>query len=334
MEVETRRTSQSTKIRVANAPFNDQSGDIILRSSGDEPTDFYTSKSFLVHASPVFAGMLSLPQGDQTSTNNGPPVVTMHENAEDLRTLLLWCSPGLAADFPASLVQFYRYYTLADKYLLDTMKTSFRQSLIPTFLHSAPADVYMISRQLGWKKETTLAVRETLSYPLHQLVCETNSILLDTSARFLQDLLRYHHRRSEFLCHYTSVDYWCTYCTEENDELLKLFLPAEGTKCCCATVEQCEYDVENIFHVVAWWDDFAKDCSASLAQIPGFEKIPLGKLLCKASATTAKCQTCGPVALERLVTFLDNVKVTVDTLPPDQVRPSVNPLRYLQFTSE
>ena len=60
----------ATTAKLAQAPFNDLSGDIILRSGGDKAIDFYTHKFFLVHASPMFKGMFSLPQNGQSGSAN------------------------------------------------------------------------------------------------------------------------------------------------------------------------------------------------------------------------------------------------------------------------
>ena len=234
---------------LARAPFNDLSGDIILRSGGDKAIDFYTHKFFLVHASPVFKGMFSLPQNGQSgsaNTSEGPPVVSMCETAEDLCTLLLWCNPGTIPTTPTSTLKWYHHYRLADKYLLDSVKTALRESLITLFLQKTPVGVYVISRQLIWRGEAMLAVTETLSYPLHHLVSERNSIPEDISARFLQDLLGYHARMSRALSSLMSVDYWISEWhsnggADQDDNCFEHFF-VKGPKAKCCEVNRHEPD--------------------------------------------------------------------------------------------
>lgn len=50
-------TTPTNRTIIVNAPFDDLSGDIILRCSGENVTDFYTYKVFLIYASPVFKDM-------------------------------------------------------------------------------------------------------------------------------------------------------------------------------------------------------------------------------------------------------------------------------------
>ena len=84
----------ATTAILARAPFDDLSGDIILRSGGDKAIDFYTHKFFLVHASPVFKDMFSLPQpSDGQAGGASCPVVHLSDSPDDVRALLHVCMP-------------------------------------------------------------------------------------------------------------------------------------------------------------------------------------------------------------------------------------------------
>ena len=303
--------------KVADAPFNDiQSSDIVLRSCGENAVDFYTQKAFLVHASPVFKDMFSLPQDDQSKTSETPSIVATHETVEDLRTLLLWCNPGTIPATPTSTNQWYRHYILADKYLLDIVKAVYRKSLV-SFLRESPAGVYTISRQFGWKEEAKLAAEETLSYPIHKLVCETDSIPQDLPARFLQDLLKYHHQCSTALSDFMSLDHWImdwySYggVDYKDDRLKPFFLKGPKTGCCKSRRHDPWEDGASVPYTLVWWENFVKGCSASLAMIPDVEKIPLLELMCKATTKAAKCEKCGPIAPERLMDFFAEAKESI-----------------------
>ncbi|KAJ7281373.1 hypothetical protein C8J57DRAFT_1297412 [Mycena rebaudengoi] len=80
--------------RVASYPFNDESADIILRSSDD--VDFHVHKLILSLVSPVFKDMFSLPQGPDSNsgeTVGGLPVIRVAESQKVLHQILTWCDP-------------------------------------------------------------------------------------------------------------------------------------------------------------------------------------------------------------------------------------------------
>jgi hypothetical protein len=82
------------KVQVANAPFDDLSADIILRSLKSN-IDFYVFKMFLSYASPFFNSMFTLPQerGNQ-ETKDGLPVIQVEEDEQTLDWLLRCCYPS------------------------------------------------------------------------------------------------------------------------------------------------------------------------------------------------------------------------------------------------
>ena len=132
-------------IHLADAPFDDPSGDIILRCGTDRLVEFRTHKIFLAHASPVFETMFSLPQEHQgVAQTSDVPVVFMPDDAENLRTLLLYCYPGTTPETPSSLEELYRLYRVADKYALDDARVWVRNCL-PLFMERAPIGVYVLA---------------------------------------------------------------------------------------------------------------------------------------------------------------------------------------------
>ena len=145
---------------LADAPFNDVNGDIILQSSGAPTINFQTYKLFLTHASTVFTDMLTLPH--HQSQNGEPPVVIMQENADDLESLLLFCHPGAAPKPPTSLEHLYRLYRIADKYMMDSLK-NWLHKYLAVFMDQSPVGVYVLARKLGFKEEAKLAAKKSLS---------------------------------------------------------------------------------------------------------------------------------------------------------------------------
>ncbi|KAK7687859.1 hypothetical protein QCA50_009078 [Cerrena zonata] len=112
--------SSDIPAELAGAPFDDPTGDIILRSNGARKVDFRTQRIFLIHASTVFKGMFTLPQVD--IPDSGAPIVEMQENEQALRSLLLWCHLGAVPEPLASFEQLYNLYYIANKYMMDGIK--------------------------------------------------------------------------------------------------------------------------------------------------------------------------------------------------------------------
>ena len=183
-----------TTTQLASAPFDDPAGDIVLRSNDKQAIDFRTHKLFLIYASTVFKDMFSLPQGGRTNENAGVPVVVMHEKAEELRSLLVLCYPGMVLETPTSLERFWVLYLLTDKYMLDNAKVWLRGCLL-NFVQEMPTSVYLIARKAGWRKEARDAAKECLSHSLAELVSERHPIFQVVSAQTSQDLFLYHQER-------------------------------------------------------------------------------------------------------------------------------------------
>ncbi|KAH9942490.1 uncharacterized protein BXZ73DRAFT_97900 [Epithele typhae] len=75
---------------LADAPFDQPSADIVLRSA--DHVDFRAHRVILAQASPFFADMFSLPQASPPDAS-ALPVVDMSEDSKTLRRLLLLCYP-------------------------------------------------------------------------------------------------------------------------------------------------------------------------------------------------------------------------------------------------
>lgn len=315
--------------RIADAPFNDLGGDIILRSDGDNGVNFYTYKLFLIHASPIFKDMFALPQGELQTQNPGPPVVTMQETAGELRTLLLLCHPGLVPERPASMEQLYQSYRIADKYLLDM---TWVKVCLPVFVDQAPVGVYLLARKHGWKEEARLAAERSLSRSLPQLVMERYDPLVPSiTAQSLHDLLRYHQRCTDVLTQFFNPDGWVEdWCRGwyDPDSDMPTFLVSEE-ECCCS--ENVRFDVPQWLHTRSWWNAFMLDYSNALAKVPAVDKVPLPDILSKVSATASKCPRCGPVALEELSSFVYWVKQRAST-DLEHVRVSCSAFNSMQYS--
>ena len=290
----------------AEGPFDDPMGDIILRSSDE--VDFRTHKIFLVHASPVFKDMLSLPQGDKTTGDARPPVVVMHENAEEVRILLLLCYPGTALKTPESLKRLWKIYCLADKYMLDSVKLWLR-SCLKQFERWSPACVYLIARRAGWREEAKSAAERSLLHTLTEMTRSNHPILETAPAKHLQDLFRYHRQRSEILSKYMDPREWARnweFGRSHDDEHGKDVFMVSDKHCCLKIYHVPE--VQEVMpgyyvYVKSWWCDFMSDCSEALAQRPSLAGISVADISRRAVAVAAHCRKCGPVAQDQIENF-------------------------------
>lgn len=129
-------------------------------------------------------------------------------------------------------------------------------------------------------------------------------LLRTVPAQFLQDLLQYHFRTSTFLSSQMDPSSQIFKWTADPNAGVSFLAEKED---CCPTVEHY-FERDHSLYSRAWWATFASDCSASLAKIPNFEKIPLKEITSKAVTTAKKCPGCGPLAQSRLEAFFVEVK--------------------------
>ncbi|KAK7687858.1 hypothetical protein QCA50_009077 [Cerrena zonata] len=288
---------QPTKL--AAAPFNDLTGDIILRSNGADKVDFRTHKLFLIHASPVFEAMVSLPQGQTAATVGDVPVVNMHEDENELGSLLLFCHPGTVPQPPTSLLEVYTIYRIADKYMMDGLKGWLRKS-ISSFAEEVPVGVYMLARHFDWVEEASSAARKCLSHPLADLATYNDPVLRHLSANFLRDLLQYHQDCCDFLSNSMRPQHWIRSWVDAYDDTPFPPLQTASERCCSRL-----YSEEDGVYVNKWCELFLNDLGDALAIVPCFDKVPLTELYRKISKQTVGCPNCGPVALDGISSFLD-----------------------------
>lgn len=309
-------TEANATSRVADAPFNDPSGDIILRSSDADMVDFRTHKVFLIHASPFFETMLSLPQSQGAPTQESTiPIVEMHENPEDLRSVLLFCQPGTVHEPPTSLIRLNQLYRITDKYEIEGIKGWLRTCL-GSFTEKAPVGVYCLARHFEWKEEAQLAAKKCLSYPLFELKAWSDPILQEISPEFLQTLYSYHQQCSKFFRDAMSPGSWLW------QWYWSPFLPRFelSTEACCGFGEP--RNSNQWVYLRFWWDHFMSEYGEALSKIPCLNKVPLAEIFCKVSKETGKCTNCGPVALEQLFEFEGIIKAELSSKMEDMVRHS------------
>jgi len=138
--------------------FTSNDADIVLRTP--EPKIFRVHKNILSIASSVFRGMLAVPQSPPESTKEGecgPPVVDIHDSAEDLEVLLRMIYP---VAFPpiTDLDALSNAFVILDKYHTEGLQERLKPLLISsTFLATDPMRVYAIACRWGFTTEAAIA---------------------------------------------------------------------------------------------------------------------------------------------------------------------------------
>ncbi|KAI0690284.1 hypothetical protein C8T65DRAFT_101247 [Cerioporus squamosus] len=141
------------------SPFDGADADIIFRSADGE--DFHLYKVILAKASPVFRGMLTLPDPERRGE---PQVVSMSEDADTLNALLQFYYPMEHPVF-TSLGKLWPVIVAAEKYEMQFTMVILRQCLRSfKFLRTEPPlRIYAIACLCG----------------LHEIAREAARLLLD-----------------------------------------------------------------------------------------------------------------------------------------------------------
>ncbi|TCD69437.1 hypothetical protein EIP91_007562 [Steccherinum ochraceum] len=151
---------------VAQDPFNDDTADVVLRSS--DAVDFYVHKIILSVASPFFKQMFSLhqppsehpaneDQGLTVTVSGSPvPVVPISEGSATMDYLLRLCYPVTDPRLPTEVMIAAAHLEAAVKYELKEATDLLRNTL-RTFIAAEPLRVYVVACRLRLEDEASLA---------------------------------------------------------------------------------------------------------------------------------------------------------------------------------
>lgn len=147
----------------AGAPLDKAEADVIILSSDN--VEFRILKILLTLASPVFAGMFTLPQPKEyADQRDGLPIVPVTEDHQTVGALLRLCYPG---HVPAleNLVDVKDLLVAVMKYEMEP-SVSFLKGLLvsPKYLEENPVRVYAIACLYGLPEEANMAARATLHH--------------------------------------------------------------------------------------------------------------------------------------------------------------------------
>ena len=204
----TQAQTKAQEIKVAAAPFNNRSTDIIIRSS--DLVDFYVQKVMVAEASPVFAGMFTLhipepaspatalAQESQNHTfdsnvqlyRDGIPIVAVSEPSTVVDSLLRFCYPS----GPPELNKAGAICDVLDaarKYMMDPLANYLFKHFVSR-TEAEPFEVYALAASRGWKEEMKAAALESLKlqFPIGKYVPEMAVMRVEDYVR-LQKYHRY-----------------------------------------------------------------------------------------------------------------------------------------------
>lgn len=171
------------------SPFDDSDADLIIRSS--DGMRFAVHTLLLRKASPVFAGMLTLPRAgadDQT------PVVDLCEDSKTVLAMLQLCYPigGPALD---TLGELCALLDVCEKYMLDGPQQNLVRMHLHRFVEQEPLRVYATAVRVKSPPELArLAARRCLHKPLAAILAAAlPDEFRHVPAPLYHSLLRYDH---------------------------------------------------------------------------------------------------------------------------------------------
>ncbi|KAF8808665.1 hypothetical protein BYT27DRAFT_7188631 [Phlegmacium glaucopus] len=190
--------------RTASFPFDDPKADLIIRSSDN--IHFYVHKSLLSIISPVFEGMLALPDNTSQEVYDDRPYLTVSDHSRHLLCLLSWCDPRCERPSP-SLDNLTMTLEMADKY---DMKSIFiraqKQLLAHDSVESKPLRVFAIAIRFRLDDVARRAGPATLRASLSR--CHNYTELKHISAFALQNLHNYHYKCRAAVRAHLASDSW------------------------------------------------------------------------------------------------------------------------------
>ncbi|KAI8982747.1 hypothetical protein BD414DRAFT_83050 [Trametes punicea] len=273
--------------------FNFRDGDFILRSDcpyddklmcSAKSVDFRVHRCVLSAASPLFEGMLSLPQ-PATEDDQVIPIIPLSESSTVLETVLRLIYP-MAEPVIQSLDDIAPALEMSRKYDLSVPLDRLRRRLVaPDFLESSPLRVYGIATRFEFMEEARIASRA----------------MLHTS---LSDQIPH-----EDLKHITAYDYHRLIVLREQRarSAVELLRPPRELKCM-----QCNGRWPKIEDAPRWWSDYRERAVEELRLRPTSAVIFSLPFLQRSAQSG--CTGCAASILSSSW-FFDQLKRKIDDLP-------------------
>ena len=170
--------------------FDAPDTDAILRSLDGK--EFHVHRLILCLASPVFAGMFSLPQ--PTERPSQIPTIDFPESSAILQPLIQYLYPRSPPTIP-DLPMWEALYTTADKYSVEVVTQLLRKMLVHRFLETSPFRVYALASLWGFEDIAKIASTRTLTIDISKDFSREDAELMGGGA--CQQLYLLHFKRRE-----------------------------------------------------------------------------------------------------------------------------------------
>lgn len=296
---------------IALPPFDNAAADVILRSSGREPTDFRTFKLLLSLSSKFFSEIFTLPQppdanpsvySDECAYEARIPVIQMVEDKETLQLLLGLCLPISVHETPkfSSLHEIQMVQEAAFKFEMDGIQQYLRTELVsPHFIESQPFRVFSIAYRYGWDPEARKAARYSLR---HQMNVTYFPELEFISGATLYRLQEYHRMCGE---------------VASSRALLQPALAESHDAWTWVTCRKCPatWDASNnrdYTPVRKWWTQWIENVAKELQLKPWGESVRKWDLLRRAKLQADACPNCRTSAAEDLEMYSQILSVEIE----------------------
>ena len=272
---------------LADPPFNDPEGDLIIRSSDN--VDFIVHKWLLAYASPVFKDMFLLPQQGivgESDVKDGKPIVATTETADIWRTLLAFIYPSWISAAPElnSLEDALAVLQPSVKYMMEGVEKKIRAALVsPHIVDANPVRVFASACQHRLYAEARIAAKKTLRLPLlgRPYINEFENITAGT----LHRLQEYHQECGQAASKIASDLAWLERdsfvwfeCAECKGQRNGAWVTLSGNR--------------RIWTVSKWWLEYLVSAGKTLTDKPAGTTVVDPKLVDEAFGKASRCTTC------------------------------------------
>ncbi|KAJ7076993.1 hypothetical protein B0H15DRAFT_862761 [Mycena belliarum] len=281
------------------APFDDPSADVILRTS--DGMDLRVHRLACIARlqadvpSPVFRQMFQLPQ---PQCEPDVPIVSMTESALVLDRLLRFFYPGTEPTAPDDLEQLREILDVAlRKYDMASLAVLGRHYL-RLHIGLSPVGVYAIACRYEWKDVALEAAKESLKYRLRIFGTTPPVQLQHITADRYHSLLDYHAQCSQVTRAATSSLTWLTY---SGDRICFTCSQGPRPKHLLLADGAAAWSTQ-------WFADYLQNAGGVLGKTPA-AKLDSTSLLDGPLRNLAKCSVCSTNGFQQLMDFAR------DTLP-------------------
>ncbi|KAG2137612.1 uncharacterized protein EDB93DRAFT_760347 [Suillus bovinus] len=182
--------SDAEEIITAEAPFDDQNCDIIIKSTNG--VNFHVYKLVLSLMSPVFKDKFKI-TSPQSEAHSDKSIITVAQSSTPLRSLLLLCYPAATPTFD-SLDDAKAVLKAAKQYDMQAALSRAGDLIMAQFLPDHILDLYALSCQFRWQNHAQTAATRALE--IKDLGRPSNGFhgLQDITGADYHELLVYHYR--------------------------------------------------------------------------------------------------------------------------------------------